>query len=114
MARIVLLQMATALIVALIAGGIAGPASAISALCGGLSCALPNALFALRLFVSARKPGGANPINLFMGEFIKIALTIGMMGMTIWLYRDLHWLAFLIGTIAVLKSYFILFFRHSS
>ncbi|MBY0572397.1 MAG: ATP synthase subunit I, partial [Undibacterium sp.] len=74
MARIVLLQFAAALLVALIALIISGISSGISALFGGLCCAIPNAFFALRLWSSARKPGGANAMSFFIGEFIKIGM----------------------------------------
>lgn len=112
MARIVLLQFATALIAALVALLVSGLTSGLSALLGGLCCAVPNAFFALRLFSSAQKPGGANPMNFFIGEFLKIALTIAMLGAVVTLYRDVNWMAFLVTFIVVLKSYFILLFRY--
>ncbi len=111
MARIVLLQIGVALIVAMIAAGIAGQSAGISALLGGAACAIPNALFALRLFAGTRKPEGASPLTFFVGEFVKIATTIALLAAVVWLYRDVHWLAFLVGFIVVLKSYFILLFR---
>jgi ATP synthase protein I len=69
-------------------------------------------LFALRLFTAAKKPGGANPATFFIGEFIKIALTLAGLGLVVWLYRDLNWLALIAGFIVALKSYIILLFRH--
>lgn len=111
MARIVLLQMVAALVVALVAGVFGTISLAFSALLGGLCCAIPNAFFALRLTMSARKPGGANPMGFFIGEFIKIGLTIALMGAVVTLYHDVNWPAFLIAFIVVLKSYFILLFR---
>jgi ATP synthase protein I len=112
MARIVLLQMAAALITALIAAVIAGLPAGLSALCGGLCCALPNAFFAVRLYASTKKPGGAGPMSFFVGEFIKIAATIALMLAVVRLYHDLHWVAFIAGIVVVLKSYFILLFRY--
>jgi ATP synthase protein I len=112
MARIVLLQMATALIVALVATMLSGLSAGISALFGGLCCAIPNAFFALRLSIGAKKPGGANPMTFFFGEFTKIGLTIVLMAAVVTLYHDVNWLAFLVAFIVVLKSYFILLFRH--
>ncbi|QJQ06453.1 ATP synthase subunit I [Undibacterium piscinae] len=112
MARIVLLQLAAAFVVALIAALVSGVAAGISALLGGLCCAVPNSLFALRLTMSAKKPGGANPMSFFIGEFIKIGSTIALMIAVVWLYRDLHWVAFIAGIVVILKSYFILLFRH--
>lgn len=111
MARIVLLQMATALVVALLAGIFGNTSLAFSAFVGGMCCSLPNAFFALRLFMGTKKPGGANPMTFFIGEFIKIALTIALMAAVVYWYRDVNWPAFLIAFIVVLKSYFILLFR---
>ena len=91
MARIVLLQMVAALVVALLAGVFGTISLAFSALLGGLCCAIPNAFFALRLTMSARKPGGANPMSFFIGEFIKIGLTIALMGAVVTLYHDVNW-----------------------
>ncbi|HTD03118.1 ATP synthase subunit I [Undibacterium sp.] len=114
MARMVLLQLAAVLLVALIAALIGGVPSGVSALLGGLCCAIPNALFAVRLYVSALKPGGANPVTFFIGEFVKIASTIALMIAVVSLYHDLNWVAFIAGIVVTLKSYFILLFRHLS
>lgn len=112
MLRLVLLQLATTVIASIIAGLIGGVHALISALLGGLCCVVPNGVFALRLFAAERKPGGANPMSFFIGEFIKIALTIALLGAVVWLYRDLNWLALIAAFIVALKSYIILLFRH--
>ncbi len=112
MRRIVVLQFVVTLIVAAIAGMLGSWPALWSALLGGLCCVVPNALFALRLFANAQKAGGANPMSFFIGEFIKIALTVALLGATAWLYRDLNWLALIAAFIAALKSYIILLFRH--
>ncbi|PRC90639.1 F0F1-type ATP synthase subunit I [Solimicrobium silvestre] len=111
MMRIVMLQICAAFVVAIIAACIGGYASGFSALLGGLSYAIPNALFALRLYAGTLKPGGASPVTFFVGEFAKILTTIALLAAVGWLYHDVHWLAFLAGFIVVLKSYFILLFR---
>lgn len=111
MARIILLQFAAALIVALVASLVSGLPAGLSALLGGLCCAIPNAFFALRLLSSARKPSGS-PMNFFVGEFIKIALTIALLSAVVMFYPGLNWLAFIAAFIVVLKSYLILLFRH--
>lgn len=99
-----------------VAGAIAallgGMPAMFSAVLGGLCCVVPNGLMAFRLYVSSKTPGGANPISFFIWEFIKIALTLALLGATAWLYRDLNWLALLAGFIVALKSYIILLFRH--
>jgi len=112
MARIILLQLVAALVAGLLAGIFGNISYGLSALFGGLSCAIPNALFALRLSMSARRPGGANPMSFFIGEFFKVTLTVALMAAVVFWYPDVNWPAFLIAFIVVLKSYFILLFRH--
>ncbi|WP_211461292.1 ATP synthase subunit I [Collimonas silvisoli] len=114
MLRIVLMQFVTTAVLACVAGLLAGVSGFCSALLGGVCCAVPNGLFALRLYISARKPGGANPMSFFIGEFVKIATTIALFGAVVWLYHDLNWPAFIVSFIVVLKSYIILLFRHRS
>lgn len=112
MLRLVLLQLATTIIASIIAGLIGGMHALYSAMLGGLCCVVPNGLFALRLFSSARKSGAADPMSFFIGEFVKIALTIALLGAVVWLYRDLNWLALIAAFIVALKSYIFLLVRH--
>ncbi|WP_089397396.1 ATP synthase subunit I [Noviherbaspirillum humi] len=112
MLRIVLLQLAATVAAGCVAGLIGGVHAFVSAILGGLCCVVPNGLFALRLFIGAQKPGGANPMTFFIGEFMKIALTIAFLGAVATLYRDLNWLALIAAFIVALKSYIILLFRH--
>jgi ATP synthase protein I len=111
MLRLVLMQLATTAIAGMIAGLIGGVHALFSALLGGLCCVVPNGLFALRLFMDERK-SQVSPMSFFIGEFIKIGMTIAMFGAIVWLYRDLNWLALLAAFILVLKSYIILLLRH--
>lgn len=110
MLRLVLLQLATTVIASMIAGLIGGVHALVSAFLGGLCCVVPNGLFALHLF--ARGSEAANPMSFFIGEFIKIALTIALLGAIVWLYHDLNWLALIAAFIVALKSYIILLLRH--
>lgn len=112
MLRLVLLQFATTIVAGAITGVLFGMPAMFSVLLGGLCCVVPNALFALRLFANAQKAGGANPMSFFIGEFVKIALTVALLGAVAWLYRDLNWLALIAGFVVALKSYIILLFRH--
>ena len=112
MLRVVLLQCATTIVAACIAGLLGGMPALWSAFLGGMCCVVPNSLFALRLFANAQKAGAANPMTFFIGEFIKIALTVALLGAAGWLYRDLNWLALIVGFVVALKSYIILLFRH--
>ena len=111
MLRLVSLQLLATVVAGLVAALLGGIPACLSALLGGFCCVVPNALFALRLFANARRPGGANPVSFMVGEFIKIALTLTLLGVTAWLYRDLNWLALICGFIVALKSYIILLFR---
>lgn len=112
MLRIVLLQFAATVLSCLVAGLIGGKHALFSALLGGLCCAVPNALFALRLHISAQKPEGASPMTFLIGEFVKIAMTIALLAAVVLLYRDLNWLALIAAFIIALKSYIILLVRH--
>jgi ATP synthase protein I len=112
MLRIVSLQLIVTAVAGLVAALLGGWPAMFSAVLGGLCCVVPNALFALRLFANERRPGAANPMTFFIGEFIKIALTVGFLGAIAKFYHDLNWLAFLCGLIVALKSYIILLFRH--
>jgi ATP synthase protein I len=112
MLRVIFLQLAATMVAALVAGLIGGTPALLSALLGGLCCVVPNSLFALRLFANAKKGAGANPMSFFIGEFIKIALTVALLGAIAWLYHGLNWLALIAGFIVALKSYIILLFRH--
>lgn len=112
MLRLVLLQLLTTALAGIVAGMLGGVHALVSALLGGLCCVVPNGLLALRLYSNARRPGVINPMSFLIGEFIKIALTIALLGAVVWLYRDLNWLALIAAFIVALKSYIILLFRH--
>jgi ATP synthase protein I len=112
MFRLVLLQLMMTVLTSAIAGLMGGMHALVSAVLGGLCCVVPNGLFALRLAVNAQKTEAINPISFFIGEFIKITLTLGMFAAVVWLYRDLNWLAMIVAFIVALKSYIILLFRH--
>jgi len=81
-----------------------------SAVLGGLCCVVPNGIMAVRLF-AASASGTATPATFFIWEFVKIALTLALLGATAWLYHDLNPLALAVGLIVALKSYIILLFR---
>ncbi len=112
MLRLILIQLVATLATAMLAGLIAGTHAFVSALLGGLCCVVPNGLFALRLFIGAQRPGTLNPMTFFFGEFTKIAMTVALLALAVWWYRDLNWLALIAAFIVALKSYIILLFRH--
>ena len=112
MLRIVSLQLIATVVAGVIAALLGGRAAMFSAVLGGLCCVVPNGIMAVRLFAASARTGGANPLTFFIWEFIKIALTLALLGVTAWLYHDLNWLALVAGFIVALKSYIILLFRH--
>jgi len=112
MLRIILLQLVAMVVAACTAGLLGGVSALWSALLGGMCCVVPNSLFALRLYTSARKPGEVSPMTFVFGEAIKIATTLALMGAVVWLYHGVHWLAFIVSFIVVLKSYLILLFKY--
>ena len=111
MLRIVSLQLMATVVAGVIAALLGGWPAMFSAVLGGLCCVVPNSLFALRLFANAQRLSEANPATFFIGEFIKIALTVALLGAIAWLYHGLNWLALMCGFIVALKSYIILLFR---
>ncbi|UCE32473.1 MAG: ATP synthase subunit I [Burkholderiales bacterium] len=71
---------------------------------GGAAAIIPNALFALRLALHRAKDPGSYPVVFFLGEMVKIALTIGLLALIVRLSGEVRWLAMLIGLIVVLKA----------
>ena len=111
MFRAILLQTITILISALAAGLIAGTRGAVSAALGGAVCTLPNFLFALRLKFAASCPGASYPAIFFVGEFVKIALTIGLLVSVVKIYPDLHWPSMLIGLALASQAMILAFWK---
>lgn len=109
MANAVLLQATMTVVVAGFAALFGGATAALSALAGGLACMIPNALFALRLYWEGKRPGGATMQGFFVGEFAKLAATVLILVVVARVYHGLNWPAFIVGFIAVLKSYFLMF-----
>ena len=109
MATAVLLQVLVTCVVAVLAAIWGGLDAALSAALGGMACVVPNALFAARLQIAARRPGGATAQGFFVGEFVKVATTVALLVLIAHSYRGLNWLALIIGVIVALKSYFLMF-----
>ena len=110
MLRIVSLQLIATVVVGALAALLGGWSAMFSAVLGGLCCVVPNGIMAVRLFVASAS-GTATPATFFIWEFVKIALTLALLGATAWLYHDLNPLALAAGLIVALKSYIILLFR---
>ena len=113
MFRAVLFQVGAVIATAVAAGFFAGTRGAVSAVLGGVACTLPNFLFALRLKMVANRPGASYPANFFLGEFVKIAATIGLLVFVVREYSDLHWPSMLIGLGLALQAGFLAFWKKS-
>ena len=109
----ILLQIAATIIAIIAAGGFFGWQGAVSAGMGGGVCVLPNFLFALRLTCVRQKRGASYTANFFIGEFVKVALTVGLLVLVIKKYADLHWPSLLIGMVLALQAGFLAFWKKS-
>jgi ATP synthase protein I len=98
------LQMAVILILALAAATGWGLSHAGHLVLGGLAVWMPNALFALRLFLHRDRRAESYPAIFFVGEFAKIGLTVGLLALTVRYVPDLQWGAWLVGVIAAVKA----------
>jgi ATP synthase protein I len=113
MFRAILLQAGATIIAALATGWYAGTRGAVSAVLGGAACTLPNLFFALRLKFAARRSAASFPAHFFLGEFVKIAATIGLLMFVVKMYADLHWPSLLIGMGLALQAGFLAFWKKS-
>lgn len=109
MMKAVYLQAGAIIITAAIAGLIGGTRGALSAALGGAAYAIPTFLFVLRLKRTAAHAGASYAANFFVGEFVKIASTVGILVATQFLYRDLSWGAMLAGLLVALQTGFLAF-----
>jgi ATP synthase protein I len=111
MKRLAGFQFSLVMAAVLLSGLLAGQAGAVSAALGGFSCLLPNLWLWLRL--SARRQGdsGVSPAAFFVGEFLKVAATIGLLAAAIRLYPALHWPSFLAGLVLAVQANFFAFCR---
>lgn len=113
MFRAVLLQCGAAFLMIVGASLLIGVRGGVSVGLGALACILPNLVFALRLKSMSNRPGASFPANFFIGEFVKIAATIGLLAIAIKGYPEMHWPSLLIGFAIVLQSGFIAFWKKS-
>jgi len=89
-AKVLLGQLASGVVLAMLFWGIGGHVSGYSALLGGLTCVIPNAFLALRLVVPRRDPGASGLVRAaYIGELGKLALTVLMFGLVFTLVRPL-------------------------
>lgn len=114
MIKAIYLQIGAAVVTVLVLSLIVGKEGAISASMGGGACILPNALFALRLgLLSKHAEASSLAVNFFVGEFIKVAATIGLLVIAIKTYPAMHWPSLLIGMAVALQASFFAFWKKS-
>ena len=107
--QIVKAQALLGLVVASLAWLIAGADAGLSALAGAGTYFVPNAIFALRLYVATFRPGGSGPFLFLIGEMLKIGAAVGLLWVVARVGGDrVQWLAVLVGLIAVLKGYVLM------
>lgn len=104
MIKVVFLQLGATLVATAIAAVFFGVHGAASAAIAGLACLLPNAVFAFRLSLVAKRTGDASVAGFFVGEFFKLATIVGLLVLARALYADLHWGGLFVGLILVLKA----------
>lgn len=99
----VALQFVSIVLGALIAWVMAGGSSALFYALGGAAAAIPNGLFALRLALHRGRRPDSYPAVFFVGEFVKIGLTVGLLAIVARTVPGVRWLPLLIGLIVALK-----------
>lgn len=104
MRKAVLLQFGATLLAVLVSAAFFGVRGAFSALCGGLACTLPSGFFAWRLRMACRYGKQAAVGSFIVGELVKLVLIVGLLGLVLLWYRDVHWVALFIGLVLALKA----------
>jgi ATP synthase protein I len=112
MIKILYLQLCAATTATCLAALFAGTQGAVSAALAGVICILPSAGFMLCLAYKARRSTSASPIVFFVGEFIKVAATLGLLVVVVKVYA-VHWPSLLLGMLIVLQASFLAFWKKS-
>ena len=102
--RVVGWQVAVAVFLALLWAVFKDANAAASALAGGAICFVPSGLFALRL-VRAQSRQDGYVFAFFVGEGIKVLLSIVLFGAVALWFTGADWLALIVTYIAVLQVY---------
>ena len=111
MFKAILLQIGAAFITAVGAGLITGTRGLVSVGIAAVAAIVPNLLFAIRLAMVNNRAGASYAANFFVGEFLKIAATIGILAIAITGYPEMHWPSLLIGLAVVLHAGFLAFWK---
>ncbi|MBU3695181.1 ATP synthase subunit I [Dechloromonas sp.] len=111
MLRAIFLQFGAAVITAIGAGVIVGTRGLVSVGLAAFACILPNLFFAIRLLMVNNRSGASYAANFFIGEFLKIGATIGLLAIAVKGYPEMHWPSLLIGFAIVLHAGFLAFWK---
>ncbi len=98
------IQTLAVLVGMMLAAVIGGLSSAMWWLAGGAAAVLPNVLFAWRLSSQKNKPPESYIVAFFLGEFLKIGLTIAALGLIVKYLPGASWLEVILGLIVGLKA----------
>lgn len=104
MIKVVFLQLGAILVASALSAVFFGVHGAVSAMIAGLACALPNAVFALRLGLVNRRSGAVSAVTFIVGEFVKLVTMVGLLVLAWAVYADLNWWGLLIGLVLALKA----------
>ena len=102
------LQVVVVAVLALVAGRVWGANVALSLVFGGAAAIVPNALFAVRLAMNRGRSSESYPVVFFLGEIVKIGLTVALLVWAATSLPQLQWPPLLAGLIAALKAPFLL------
>ncbi|MDO5102659.1 MAG: ATP synthase subunit I [Lautropia sp.] len=114
MLKALALQIILVVAVAILGTPFWGVIGARDALLGGAACFIPNAFFAWRLWATQGRAARSFVFAFFLGEFIKIALTLLMLTAIVKWLTPVYWEALLLGMVAALQAPWMLalFQRH--
>jgi ATP synthase protein I len=104
-ARAVGLQVLIALAMAVVWGAFKNPNAGVSALLGGAVCFIPSALFAWRLKSSAKRGVAAFGATFFVGEIVKVGLSVLLFAVVLLGYREVDHAALVVSFIVTLQAY---------
>lgn len=104
------LQVAVVAALAVVAGGVWGWETALSLAFGGAAAIVPNALFAVRLAIHRGRSPESYPVVFFLGEIVKIGLTVALLVWAATSMPQLRWPPLIVGLIAAVQApFFVLF-----
>jgi ATP synthase protein I len=100
----ILLQIGLVAVLALGAWITSGNSSALYVVLGGAAAIIPNSLFAARLALNRGRSSESYPVVFFLGQMLKIGLTMGLLAAIVKYAAPVQWLPLLLGLIVALKA----------